>query len=258
VTTPLPMTRGRRLALAIGVPLALVVIGWTALSEVAFAGIGSYPVRLTVPVRSGAVRLGAGSADIRVIQAAGEQIRVTGTASYSLVRSSFTWKTSPNGVILHPDCRFVTGVCGFALTAVLPAGRPVTIGDGDGDLTLQGLSGRVTASDNSGDILGSGLSGAADLQAGSGDIRVGGLTSADVTASDNSGDVRLTFAKVPDRVVVSAGSGDVTLVLPPGRTLYHVTAVASDGGNNTNVPTSSVSPHLIHVTDGSGNISITN
>jgi hypothetical protein len=259
MTTPLPMTRGRRLALGIGVPLALILIGWTAVNEVAFAGIGSNPVRLDVPVHSGALRLGVGSADVRFTQAAGEQIRLTGKATYSIVRPTLTWKTSPAGVTLYPDCRFPTGVCGFALTAVLPAGLPLTIGDGDGNMTLQGLSGRVTASDNSGNILGSALSGTADLQAGSGDIRIGGLTSADVTASDNSGNVTLTFAKVPDRVVVSAGSGDVTLVLPPGPTLYHITAIASDGTSATHhVPASSASRHVIHVTDGSGNISITN
>jgi hypothetical protein len=258
MTRPLPMTRGRRLALAIGVPLALAIIGWTALSEVAYAGIGSYHVRLDIPVTGRTVKLGAGSADVRVTQAAGDRIRVTGKASYSLVRSTLTWTYTPGGVTLYPECHFVTGVCGFDLNAVLPAGLPVSIDDGDGDLTLQGLSGRVAASDGSGDILGSVLSGPrVRLEAGSGDIAVGGLASTDVTASDSSGDITLTFAKVPDRVVVGAGSGNVTLVLPPGPTLYHVTAVAPAGNSTVHVPASSVSRHVIHVTDGSGDISIT-
>ncbi len=50
-----------------------------------------------------------------------------------------------------------------------------------------------------------------------------------------------------------------TLVLPPGPTPYHITAIASDGTSATHhVPASSASRHVIHVTDGSGNISITN
>jgi Putative adhesin len=258
MTKPLPMTRGRRLALIIGVPLALALIGWTALSEVAFAGIGSYPVRLDIPVTGHTVTLGVGSASVRVTQAAGDRLRLTGKATYSLVRSSVTWHSTPSGVTVSPQCRFVTGVCGFSFHAVLPADLPASINDGAGNITLQGLSGRVTASDGSGDIGGFGLSGTADFSDGNGDITVGGLTSADVTASDNSGDVTLTFTKVPDRVAVSAGSGDVTLVLPRGTTPYRVNATASSGSRTVRVPTSPASAHAITVTDGSGDISITN
>ena len=50
-----PLTRGRVVALAIGVPLALIIIGWIALTEVAFAGQGSYPVRLSLPASGGTV-----------------------------------------------------------------------------------------------------------------------------------------------------------------------------------------------------------
>jgi hypothetical protein len=258
MTEPLPMTRGRRLALAIGVPLALALIGWTALSAVAFAGIGSYPVRLDIPVTGRTVTLGAGSASVRVTQAAGHRLRLTGKATYSLVRSSVTWHSSPSGVTVSPQCHFVTGVCGFSLGAVLPAGLPASISGGTGDITLHGLSGRVSASDGTGDIRGSGLSGTAELRDGAGDILVGGLTSADVTASDNSGDVTLIFTKVPDQVAVSDGTGDVSLVLPPGPAQYRVTTNGSAGDHTIRVPTSSASAHAITVTDESGDISITN
>jgi hypothetical protein len=258
MTTPLPMTRGRRLALSVGVPVVLLVIGWTGLSEVALAGRGSYPVRLDIPVYQRAVQLGFGEGDVRVTQGVGDRLMLTGTATYSLVRSTVTWRSTPAAVTVSPQCHFVTGVCDFSLSAVLPAGRPASITDWGGDMTLQGLSGRVSASDGSGDIRGSGLSGTAALHAGGGDIVVGGLTSADVTASDNSGDVTLTFTKVPDRVAVSDGSGDVTLVLPHGTTPYRVNATASSGSRTVRVPTNSASRHVITVTDGSGDISITN
>lgn len=252
-----PLTRGRRLALIIGVPLALVIIGWTAVTEVAFAGIGSYRVHLDVPVHGPGVRLGLGSANASVTQAAGDRLRLWGKARYSIVRSTVTWKSTPSGVIVSTQCHFLTGVCGFDLRAVLPAGRPASIGDGSGDITLRGLSGRLSASDGSGNIHGSGLTGAVNLQAGSGDIVVGGLASADVTASDQSGNITLTFTKVPDRVSVSNGSGDVTLVLPRGRTFYRVNANTASGSRVIGVHTSSVSQHRITVSDGSGNIAIT-
>ena len=50
---PLRLTKGRLLALLLGVPLALACIGWAGLTEVAYAGLGSYPVRLTVPPEAG-------------------------------------------------------------------------------------------------------------------------------------------------------------------------------------------------------------
>ena len=50
MTGSLPMTPGRWVALVVGTPLALLVIGWTALSAVAWAGLGSYQFNLAMPV----------------------------------------------------------------------------------------------------------------------------------------------------------------------------------------------------------------
>jgi hypothetical protein len=74
----LPMTKGRRLALLLGVPLALALIAWTGLTEVAYAGLGSYPVRLAVPVHGSTVSLSTSAADVQVTQAAGSMLRLTG------------------------------------------------------------------------------------------------------------------------------------------------------------------------------------
>jgi DUF4097 and DUF4098 domain-containing protein YvlB len=96
------------------------------------------------------------------------------------------------------------------------------------------------------------------FEAGSGNITVSGLASADVSASNGSGNTTLTFTKVPRRVTVNASSGNVQVVLPRGRTLYQVHAVASAGNTVIHVPRSSVSPYVINVNDGSGNILVTN
>src|SRR5262252_8407500 len=139
MTTPLPMTRGRLLTLLLGVPVALALIGWTGLTEVAFAGLGSYPVGLSVPVEGSTVNLSAGSADVQVTQAAGSTLRLAGKAEYSLVRSDVPWQTTPSGVIVSPRCHFFIGICSFSLHAVLPAGKRAVLSDGSGDLSLRGL-----------------------------------------------------------------------------------------------------------------------
>jgi len=259
VTDRLPMTRGRRLALAIGVPLALIVIGGLALNEVAYAGQDSYPVHLDVPVTGGTARVSVDSGNLTVGPGAAGRLSLSGTAHYSLVRSTVTWHTTASGVIVTPECHFVTGVCSFNLRAVVPAGKPANVSAGSGNMVLRGLTGPVNAGSGSGNITGSALSGPqVTIAVGSGDIAVDGLTSQHVVASAGSGNISLTFGKVPSRVRVSNSSGNVSLVLPPGPTYYRVHAATDSGNRIIGVPTNSASSHVITVTDGSGDISITN
>src|SRR6266568_3080684 len=258
-STPLPMTPGRRIALPLGVPLALVIIAWTGLTEVAFAGVGSYPVRLAVPVHGNTVSLSLGPADTQVTEAAGSKLRLTGTAHYSLVRSTVTWHTTASGVSVSPRCHFLTGVCSFSFRAVLPAGKRAYLSDGSGNLTLRGLTGPVSLQTGSGNITGGTLSGPrVTLGAGSGNIAITGLTSLHVVVHDGSGNISLVFSAVPDHVEVTASSGNVSLVLPPGPARYQVDATTDSGNRTVHLPGTSAPTHVIKVTAGSGNISITN
>jgi len=277
MSTPLPLTKGRLLALMLGVPLAFALIAWTGLTEVAYAGLGSYPVRLSIPVRGNTVNLSVGSADVQVTQAATSRLRLIGKAEYSLVRSDVTWHRAPSGVIVSPQCHFFIGICSFNFRAVLPAGKRVVLSDGSGNLTLRGLTGRVTGGSGSGDVQVNQLSGTVSLQsgsgnvtgstlsgprvtlkAGSGDIAIDGLASLDVLVTDGSGNITLTFSKVPTRVRVSDSSGNVNVVLPPGPTRYQVNATTASGNRVVQVPQGGGPTHMITVTDGSGDVSVTN
>jgi hypothetical protein len=271
----LPLTRGRVLALAIGVPLMLAIIGWTGLNWVALAGQGSYPVRLSAPLTGGTAGLSVDSANLTVRQAAGSAgVRVTGTAHYSLVRSRLTVHRTHAGLTVSTGCRFPAGACDADLSAIVPAGARTSLFDGSGDMTLSGLTGPVSASVGSGNLNATALPGSASLGAGSGDvvgtaltgarlmlsdgsgnITIVGLTSGYVHANDGSGDVSLTFTKIPGSVYVKDGSGNVTLVLPRGM-LYNVDANTDSGNRNVSVQTSQVSRHLITVIEGSGDINI--
>ena len=90
----------------------------------------------------------------------------------------------------------------------------------------------------------------------SGDITVSGVSSGGLTVSDQSGDISVIFTRVPDRVQVSDASGDITLVFPPGPTTYRVSASSLSGSTSVSVPRSQTSPHVVSVTDQSGDISI--
>jgi hypothetical protein len=275
MTTPLPLTKGRLLALLLGVPVAFALIAWTGLTEVAYAGLGSYPVQLAVPVHGSTVNLSVGQADVQVTQAAGSTLQLTGKARYSLFRSNVTWHRTPSGVIVSPQCHFFVGICAFSFHAVLPAGRRAVLSDGSGNLTLQGLTGPVTVGSGSGDVQVNGLTGTVSLQngsgnitggalsgrkvtlkAGSGNIAIDSLESLDVVVTDGSGNIDLTFTKAPTRVRVSNSSGNVNVVLPRG-VRYQVNATTDSGNRNVGVLQTSAPDHVITVTDGSGNVSVT-
>jgi hypothetical protein len=275
MSTPLPMTKGRFLALLLGVPVAFALIAWTGLTEVAYAGLGSYPVQLAVPVHGSTVSLSAGAADVQVAQATGSTLRLTGKATYSLFRSDVTWQTTPSGVIISPQCHFFVGICSFSFHAVLPAGKRAVLSDGSGNLTLRGLTGPVIAGSGSGDVQADVLTGTVNLQtgsgnitgsalsgpkvtlkAGSGNVAFDSLESQDVVVTDGSGNIDLTFTRAPTRVKVTNSSGNVNLVLPRG-VRYQVNATTNSGNRNVGVLQTSAPDHVITVTDGSGNVSVT-
>jgi hypothetical protein len=276
MNAPLPMTTVRWLALLLGLPVVLAIIAWAGLTEVAYAGQASYPVRLAVPVHGSTVHLSAGDADLRVTQAAGSQLLLTGMAHYSLIRSTVTWHTTRSGVVVTPRCHFFTGNCSFDFHAVVPGGKRALIFTGSGDVTLANLSGPVSAgtgsgnihaenisdagtmATGSGDVSGATVSGASvAFKTGSGNIAIAALSSTNVVASTGSGDITLTFTTVPGHVRVDTGSGNVTLLLPPGNTAYQVNTTTDSGNRSIAVPTNPASQHVITVTTGSGDISVT-
>jgi hypothetical protein len=275
MTSSLPMTPGRWAALVIGTPLAVVAIGWTALTAVAFAGLGSSQVNLAIPIHGRTAAVSVDEGDITAGPGPAGQVRVRGTLHYSIVRPRLSWHRSPSTLALHAHCRVPTGVCSFDYTVTVPPVARSRLSTASGNLTASGLAGTVTLNTDSGDVRGTRISGNATITDQSGDIVVtsragaralitndsGDITGRAVasqilTVQDQSGDIRVVFAKVPRRVEVSDSSGDITLVLPPGPTTYRVSATTSSGSTSIRVPQSPASPHVIVVTDQSGNITI--
>ena len=91
----------------------------------------------------------------------------------------------------------------------------------------------------------------------SGNITGRGVSSQVLTAQGQSGDITLVFTAVPRLVRISDSSGNIKLVFPPGPTHYRVSASTSSGQTSINVPRSPTSPHVVSVTNQSGNITLT-
>jgi hypothetical protein len=269
----LRMTPGRWATLAIGVPIALVLIGWSAFSLVSGLGRASFPVSATIPVQNGRLAASTGGGDITVHQGqlSGGPARLTGTVEYSLVRPKFTVNAS--GVSLR--CAVPTGNCGLDATLDVPSHTAVDLTTGGGNMQVSGIQGNVTLDSAGGNVGISGIGGTADVLSGGGNLtasdlggvlnfntsggEVGGsgLFSPHVTTDSGGGNVTLVFTRVPDYVKIGSSGGEITIVVPSGNASYAITSNASGGAYHASVPTSGGSRHTIQVDSGGGNISIT-
>ena len=204
-TTPLPITRSRRTALIIGVPLAVALIAllipvWAraALQFAAFHNQVGYTVRLNAPVRDGQVRvsLGDGNMVFRTSPSA-QEITVVGRLSGPLARPSFSHPSkSAAGLDLNANCNAPFGNCNLNFTVTAPAGLPVRLNDAFGNLTANHLPGPVSLTDNSGDIATSDLGGQIQLNDQFGNINASRLHGS-VRVLNNSGDINLLGATGP-------------------------------------------------------------
>jgi hypothetical protein len=268
----LRMTPGRWATLAIGVPIALVLIGWSGFSLVVSIGQASFPVSATIPVQNGRVAASTGGGDITVHQGqlSGGTARLTGKVEYSLVRPTFT--VSGSGISLH--CHLPTGNCGLDATLDVPSHTAVDLTTGGGNMQVSGIQGNVTLDSAGGEVGISGIGGTADVLSGGGNLtasdlggvlnfntsggEVGGsgLFSPHVTTDSGGGNVTLVFTRVPDYVKIGSSGGEITIVVPRGSTSYHIKSAPSGGEYSASVPTNNASHHTIQVDSGGGNISI--
>jgi hypothetical protein len=270
----LHMTPGRWLALAIGVPVALALIGWTGFSFVSALGRASFPVDTTISLEHGRLTADMNGADIvlRPGHAENGQARLTGTARYSLVRPHF----AVNGGDINFQCRIPTGDCGLDARLAVPPRTVVSLDTGGGNMQVSGLQSRLTLSSGGGDVTVSGPEGPVIVDTGGGNLTAGdlggtlrfstgggdadgnGLSASVVTTDSGGGNVTLVFTRPPANVTVTSGGGDITILLPRGTTEYDITS--SPGGGDysraSSVPDNSAAPDKITVDSGGGNIRI--
>jgi Putative adhesin len=257
MTNSMPMTWARRLTLAVGVPLAVTLIGWTGFSVVALAGQASYRVSYLIPVHDGQLSANLNGANMTLRQGSGQVARLAGTVHYSLVRPSLTEHPQAAGTAISFHCQVPTGICSLNATLDVPPRTAVAVSSGGGDLSVSGFASDLTLQTGGGDLGATRLTGRLRLTSDGGDIEAGALASPDVIVSTGGGDVMLTFTRPPGNVQVNSGGGDIQIVLPRGDTAYNVVSSTGGGDLNDSVPHSTSSPDTITVNSGGGDIDIT-
>lgn len=252
----MPMTAARRLWLAIGIPVCLVLVGWIGLNLVAVIGPGQFPVSHDVPAGTGRVTVNVSEGSVRLQGVAGGQAKLTGTAHYTLVRPRLTTKVTTAGTDFGYDCKFPVGNCDLDATVSVPEGTASSVHTGGGDATVRNTTSAVTVITGGGSVSAERVSGNLTLTTNGGDIAASAITAPRVAATTGGGDVTLVFTRVPVNVNVTTDGGSITIVVPPGRTHYRLTEHTDGGDTFGQIPTDSSAPNVITATTGGGDITV--
>lgn len=271
----LRVTPGRVAALALGVPIALAMIGWTTFNFVALLGQANFPVNVTIPLHGNQLTAQIYS-DLTLRQGPVDAARLTGTAHYSLFKPAVDVDQTATSTSVGYDCHVPVGNCGMDASLVVPQNAGVSVSTGGSDLTVPGFNGNATFDTQGGTFSAGGLTGEFQLTTGGGDLNAnslketggktlqvnseGGTVNADsVVATDSSfqsggGDINVTFAQAPTSLTIHSYGGTVSLVLPRGGYIFNLTP---DGGT-LNAPSSSTgAQNKIVVDSGGGDLNIT-
>ena len=167
---PLPLTPGRRAALAIGVPVCLLLIAYGGFDLIANLGVGHFPVRYTAPASSKSLTVTTGGGQLSLRPTAG-RVTLAGTARYTLIRSTFTARTADGNTALGYRCvTLPTEDCALDATISAPAAMPVTASTAGGNASVAGLTGPVTLSSGGGNLSAGHISGPLSLNTSGGSV----------------------------------------------------------------------------------------
>ncbi|MEQ1501150.1 MAG: DUF4097 family beta strand repeat-containing protein [Myxococcota bacterium] len=253
--------------------------GWVAMLASGLLASGCVVVRhvddasqsFGEPVTAVAADLGSG--DLSVTVGAVDQVTVAIHREWSGDEPFVATYVEGGTLHLEVQCRPGQLTCRVDYDVVLPAAATIDAELGSGDVTIDGLSGRVAvetgsgdvtlrlvdgdviASTGSGDLEVDGVTGSLDAETGSGDLVVTGADVSTVIASAGSGDIELHVDAVTDAIAVDTGSGDVLVVVPTAE--YRLSTDTGSGDVSLDGITPSGNAEVsIDVSTGSGDIRI--
>jgi hypothetical protein len=242
------MTPGRWAVLAVAVPVALALIGWTGFSLVAAVARGSYPFSYGVPVEHGQVALNVDQGNITLRQgAAAGTARLTGTVQYGLRRPDVSEWTGPDGANLNVSCSaFGTGDCGVNASLDVPPRTAITLhNNGGGDITAFGFASGVQLASYGGNITAGNLAGDIYLDTGGGNLTASALTGTLQMATEG-GNVTAGNLTTTGTMRMDTGGGDFTVNGFTGDLQLN-----TEGGN---VQANSVTSAVSAIQSGGGNV----
>jgi hypothetical protein len=261
------MTPGRWVALAVGVPVALALIGWTGFSLITTVARGSYPFSYTVPVQNGQVAVNINAGDVTLRQGSGSTAQLTGTVQYGLVRPGISESTTDSGVSIGMNCSGINTDCGMSATLDVPARTGITLWSNGGDVAASGFSSGMTLWAGGGNVTATNLAGKLQLNTGGGDLTGTGLTGilqidtegGNVNAGDWAGTGTMRLDTGGGDFTANGLTGNVQLLTEGGN--VDVNGMASgavnmqSGGGDVTLAFTQV-PQNLQITAQGGNVTV--
>jgi Putative adhesin len=242
------MTPGRWVAVAVGVPVALALIGWTGFSLITTVARGSYPFSYVIPVQDGRVAVNINSGDVTLREAPGSSTaRMTGTVQYGLIRPAIGESVTPTGASIDMSCDGINTDCGMSGTLDVPAGTGVTLWSNGGNVTASGFSNGMTLSAGGGDVNATNLAGALQLDTGGGNLTANGLTGT-LQIGTEGGNVEADDWAGHGTTRIDTGGGEMTI-----NGLTGDFQLSTEGGD---VDASGVASELAGLDSGGGNVTL--
>lgn len=254
---PPRLSRSRRIALAIGLPLVVLAVVYTGLGLVGLVG------RVTVQDDTSYALPGdrhlALQAHGTITVTAGDvaEVQVRRTSMYGITAPSTTANVTDRGVELAGDCPWWNLFnCRISYDVVLPPDVSVDLYTGSGTIRVTGVDGAVAARTGSGSIHAEALGGSVALATGSGSVTAAAIDAESVRARSGSGSVRLALTGAPAEVDAHAGSGSIVIEVPRGSGPYRIDAATGSGSRTVEVRTDPSASAVLSAHAGSGNITI--
>lgn len=242
------MTPGRWVALAVGVPVALALIGWTGFNLITTVARGSYPFSYSIPVQNGHVAVNINSGDVTLREAPGSSsAQLTGTVRYGLIRPAIDESVTPTGASIDMSCDGINSDCGMSGTLAVPAQTAVTVWSNGGNITASGFSSGMTLSAAGGEVNATNLSGNLQLDTGGGNLTANGLTGTLQIATEG-GQVDADDWAGHGTTRIDTGGGDMTVNGLTGNF-----QLSSEGGQ---VDASGVASALVGLDSGGGDVTL--
>jgi Putative adhesin len=243
----LRMTPGRWVALAIGVPVALALIGWTGFTLVGAVARASYPFSYEVPVQDGHVAMNLDFGNVTVRQTSGDTALLTGVVQYGLFRPGINEDTIPGGASVSVNCDGLNSNCNANATLDVPAKTAVTLSSGGGDIGVSGFASNMALSADGGNVTASNLLGGLRLDTGGGDLTGSGLTGT-IQIRTEGGNVNATNLNGTGTMQLDTGGGDLA-----GNGLTGNLLLFTEGGN---VNAGAVDSRVATIQSGGGDVTV--
>jgi Putative adhesin len=252
--TPNPV---RRAAILGGSLLAVLIIGWGALSVVGLIARQktSAPISINGSVRRIIVDLDAGGMTLH----GGAATVVTGTRTVERSVRSPSFSETLTGETLPVKARcqsFMTGFCSVHYDLNVPADVTVEATSSGGSLTASDIAGDLTLDSSAGSVSVTGATGHLKLSSSAGSVKVSETRSTEINARSSGGSVKVSLLAPPTNVDLSSSAGSATLELPRTSDAYDVDASSTAGSSTVTVDTATSSARKIRVQSSAGSVMV--